>query len=220
MKENNHYFEIKTLVDHLKTKNRRKCLQMVEKYTSMFHLTEIYVDILQPVLQQIGTYWDEKQVKIDVKQEMVEIINLLMTHLRERYTAKNKNGLRAILATTPGEKHIIGLIMVADALTLDGWKVWCVEPNSSVEEVISLVKKVEPDLVGFSVTMTASIAHTKELIAQIKELVTTTICVGGIAFYQKPNLWQKIGADLFASTAKCVDPILTEMIMYKRNKNK
>jgi len=95
--------------------------------------------------------------------------------------------------------------MVADLLELNGWDTIHLGSNTPVLEILQIIEEKNIDVLAISVTLPNQLEESKSLISAVREndgLSRVKIMVGGRLFIQNNDLWQKIGADGFASDAK------------------
>ena len=94
--------------------------------------------------------------------------------------------------------------MLADLLEYDGWNVSFIGANVPEEDLITLVKKDQPDLLALSVTIPFNLGKAKAIIERLKadkKTAAVKVMVGGRVFIDNPEIWQTIGADGFAVNA-------------------
>lgn len=73
------------------------------------------------------------------------------------------------------------------------------------ENLVELLKEEKPDILAISVTLPLHIDRATKLIEKVREDKQTSkikIMVGGYPFSIVPDLWNKIGADASAESAK------------------
>ena len=73
----------------------------------------------------------------------------------ERLLADARGAVRgtAVLACAPGERHELGLLMLAVLLRADGWQVACLGADTPVVDATALAADLHARLLCFSATM-------------------------------------------------------------------
>ena len=95
--------------------------------------------------------------------------------------------------------------MVADLLELNGWDTIHLGSNTPAGEILKLLEEKKINVLALSATTPNQLEETQSLIKAVRnndKLSPVKIMVGGRLFIQNNGLWQKIGADTFASNAK------------------
>ncbi len=168
-------------------------------------IKEIYLHVFQRAQYEIGRLWMTNQVSVAQEHYCTAATQLIMSQLYPYIFATEKIGRRLIATCVGGELHEIGVRMVADFFELAGWDTYYLGANTPAFTILEALAEHHPDVLGISVTMTFHISLVKDLIARVREAGNGSppkILVGGYPFNLHPDLWQKIGADGFASDAQ------------------
>ena len=181
-------------------------------------LKDLYLDVLEPVLINIGILWETNRIDVFQEHFMSNNIYALLDKLKDRYPEKyekkqkNKN---ILLLSVSGEHHQIGLRMINNLLEINGWNTFYLGSNIPNRSVLNAIKNYEADLVMLSVTIHEHLNPARNLIQTIRNNSDTRdvkIMVGGSAFQR--YRWQDLGADAYALNAeeavKKVEEMLTE----------
>ena len=166
--------------------------------------------IVQPLLVQIGEAWHAGSFSMSQEHLVTGAVRARL----ERKLAETRAAIhgRAVLACGPGERHELGLLMLAVLLRADGWDVAYLGPDLPVEETMRLVCESNAQLVAFSVG-TRETANALE--AGLRELewpAQLSVLVGGLA--ANPLLAGRIGgiylgSDLATTIARLRAPTAT-----------
>ena len=119
-------------------------------------------------------------------------------------------GARCILAGLVGERHVVGLQLLALALEDDGWLVQQLPPPTPRAELVRAVKEWRPDVVGLS----AAYASPREITATIAAVraLGIPVMVGGPLFNRAPGLWRPVGASAHGSDARVSTVLLRKFL--------
>jgi methanogenic corrinoid protein MtbC1 len=181
-------------------------------------LKDLYLDVLEPVLINIGILWETNRIDVFQEHFMSNNIYALLDKLKDRYPEKyekKKKNKNILLLSVSGEHHQIGLRMINNLLEINGWNTFYLGSNIPNRSVLNAIKNYEADLVMLSVTIHEHLNPARNLIQTIRNNSDTRdvkIMVGGAAF-QKYR-WQDLGADAYALNAEeaveKVEEMLTE----------
>jgi MerR family transcriptional regulator, light-induced transcriptional regulator len=195
---------------------KHEALQYIQKLADEgIGIRNIYLDILQPVQREIGNLWHANKISVAQEHYCTGLTQLAIAQLYPRlFTASPKK--HSMIATcVSGELHEIGLRMVTDIMELDGWDTTYLGANMPNESIVKSIAQGKADLVAISVTYPLNLHKAEQLIAQIREdasLSRVKIMVGGYPFLSDPTLWQKIGADSFATDASLAGKIAANLV--------
>lgn len=109
-----------------------------------------------------------------------------------------------VAACVNNELHEVGIRMIADILESEGWDTYYLGANVPTYDIIEFVSEKNPNIVALSCTMTFHLHKIIDAIKEIKHIAKINdakILVGGYPFNIDKNLWEKIGADLYAPNA-------------------
>jgi methanogenic corrinoid protein MtbC1 len=129
-------------------------VRFVQQTLSLNRLDEALVDVLAPMLASIGDRWEAGE--LTVAQEHLAT-GVVRAHL-EKLLADARGGVRgtAVLACAPGERHELGLLMLAVLLRADGWQVAFLGADTPVEDAVDVASELGARVLGISATMPES----------------------------------------------------------------
>ena len=147
-------------------------------------VADLYVDVLAPVLAEIGHRWEGGALSIADEHLATGIAHSVMRLVGRAATRRPRRSReRLLLAAVGTEAHVVGLRMIGDLAEGAGFDVQFLGAAVPVETLADIVAKHEPDIVGLSVTMAAS---AERLSAALEEIAASGhaprgILVGGAA---------------------------------------
>ena len=173
-------------------------------------LLELYVEVLQPVLYEVGRMWEEGRISVAHEHLASSIVTRILVQegASVPLAASRK---RALVTAATSDLHEMGAWMVADALRMKGWKVDFLGANTPVEDVVDLARRSKADLVAISVTMPFHLPGVRELVDKLREdplAKSAKVVVGGQAFLSSPDIWRSLGADGMAVDARQIEAVL------------
>lgn len=167
---------------------------------------QILLNFLAPVARRLGALWDvDERDFAEVTIGLMKLQRVLDSISTEG--PKDVDGgrfvPRILLAPTPGEHHVFGLMMVAELFARSGWQVDC-DLDLEPEALLERVAETEFDVIGFSASTELGVETLRGLIDRIRAASAApdvTILVGGQIFNENRRLAQTVGADAFAEDA-------------------
>jgi len=169
---------------------------------------EIYIEIFQPVLHEMGRLWQQNEVTIAQEHYVTALIRQIMEQMHNQIapTGRTARQKKTVVAACVGEElHEIGIRMVADFFEMDGWDVYYTGSNTPAKSILVAVKEQKADVVALSITMPSRLTELQYLVRSLrgdKDTAQVKIIVGGFPFGLVPDLWKKVGADAVAGGAQ------------------
>jgi methanogenic corrinoid protein MtbC1 len=157
----------------------------------------IMLELLAPAAKHLGHMWCEDEVNfLEVTLGLSRIQHVLRHFRFPAMGALNERG-SALLVTTPGEQHILGLRVVEEFLLRDGWRVRCT-PVPDLEQLRQLVSGEHYDFVGFSISGERFLPALRSAIRETRAVSRNRqvrILVGGVLFAGQDRGGHSIDAD-------------------------
>jgi methanogenic corrinoid protein MtbC1 len=181
-----------------------------EALRSGLSLRELYVDVFQPALYEVGARWESNRMSVAQEHIATAITQYVMAQVYEapdiRRSAPAARG-EIVLTGVEGELHSVGAVMVGDLLEASGFQVRFLGTNLPRGAILGVIRDVGPSHVGISATMLFNIGPVRELIQAIRAEFSdrVAIVVGGAAFRTNPDLWRHVSADAHAADLRGID---------------
>jgi MerR family transcriptional regulator, light-induced transcriptional regulator len=123
---------------------------LVDQAFALYDVDETLDQILAPLLREVGERWSRGELTVAEEHVVSEAVRSRLGHL----LADAGGGVRgtAVLACAPGERHELGLMMLAIALRRDGWKVTYLGADTPFEAAVALAGRQSARLLGISAT--------------------------------------------------------------------
>lgn len=162
----------------------------------------VFADLLQPALHQVGDLWYRGRIGIDDEHRAAVTLDGVVERLPATPSASQvPAGCRCLLTVIPGERHTLGLAMLALAFEDDGWEVELVDPECSPMDIPDLVERIRPRLVAISATYLPSAQVLAQVIGGTRRL-SVPVLVGGAAFNRSGDLWRRVGASAWGADVR------------------
>jgi MerR family transcriptional regulator, light-induced transcriptional regulator len=139
------------LVDAVHRSDVQAVRATVEQSLTLESPGTAFTEVLAPALVDIGERW--RTGDLTVAQE--HLASAAVTGALQRLVADRRGNVRgvAVLACAPGERHEIGLLMLAVLLHADGWQLAYLGPDTPVGEAVELAELLGASALCFSATI-------------------------------------------------------------------
>ncbi|MGK7390783.1 MAG: cobalamin-dependent protein [Candidatus Cyclobacteriaceae bacterium M2_1C_046] len=198
--------EARTYLNLLLDGKRKKAADLIEELVEEERsIREIYEHIFQKTQYEVGALWQNNKISVAHEHYCTAATQLIMSSLYPRIFSMDKSGKKMVACTVADELHEIGIRMVSDFFEIEGWDTHYLGANMPDEHLIKSLKEYKPDILAISVTLPLHIDRAAKLIEKVREDKQTgeiKIMVGGYPFRIVSDLWEKIGADASAESAK------------------
>jgi len=169
-------------------------------------LQEIYLEVFEPSLKELGRLWAEGQVDVAREHFFSESTLTFMAQLlaRAETGARRSRGRSCLSLSVCRENHLIGMRMVADLLELDGWTSLFLGGDVCTQHILRALSNTRVELLAVSVTLPEHLGYAAELVRALRSSVPhqdVKVLVGGQALQRDKNLWRAVGGDGTAADA-------------------
>jgi MerR family transcriptional regulator, light-induced transcriptional regulator len=169
-----------------------------------YSLDTLFIHLLQPTARYLGELWEQDRCDfVDVTIGVAHLQTLLSVFASKDDIPVRDADHRALLITTPGERHIFGLDMVAKFMRGAGWEV----PHNfdlSLTDCADAVAREWFGVAGLTLSSDANIPAAASVIETVRRASANRslpIMVGGPVFARNPELVLRLGADAAAPDA-------------------
>ena len=177
-------------------------------------IPEIYLEILQPALYEIGHRWAIDQLNVAEEHYATAVTQQLLDELSARMRMPPRDGRLAIVTGTPGEQHALGARMVADFLEADGWEVIQLGASTPAADLAELVDDERPQVVALSTATAGSLPGIVDVLGRLRQLEPRPCLVVGGQFWtaETSRAAPELGADLVLRDPRRLVPVLRERV--------
>ncbi len=166
-------------------------------------LEEIFVDVLQPVLYNIGELWHQNRLTVDEEHYMSSITQVAMSQFYDVIFDGEKEPLTLLACAIGSELHEIGIRMIADLFENSGWQSHFLGAGMPEKYILDAIRKTDANLIALSVTMPQFLDDCRRIVLSIREAYPEKrIVVGGQAFTRTDKLYEKWPIDHYAKDAR------------------
>jgi MerR family transcriptional regulator, light-induced transcriptional regulator len=166
-------------------------VNLYEKYSRLFGLTEFYDKLLKPVMYRIGDLWEQGKLDVATEHASTNTAISLIKAINERITTRTRvletlSQYKAVICTPNGELHGLACNIIESLLLSKGFKVYNISTSVPTEYIIEYIRDLEPDIIFVSITLAENIKPAERLIQQIhlKYNNKLPVVIGGSALDQ------------------------------------
>lgn len=162
--------------------NKERCADIIRSLIEEgTDLKEIYTELFQKSLYQIGNLWDKSKLTIPEEHLATQITESLISRFSPS-NGKNKTDKKALITCVDKEYHELGAKMAANIFEMNGWQSFFLGASVPAKEILKFIKLKEPDMVGISFSLYLNLLRFTEVIDHIKKIFPDLkIIVGGQA---------------------------------------
>ena len=124
---------------------------LLDQAFALYQVETALTEVIEPTLVRVGEGWASGE--LSVAQEHLAS-SAARVRLEQRF-ADGRGGARgpAVLACAPGERHELGLLMLAVALSARGWQVAYLGPETPFADAVALAERASATTLAVSATM-------------------------------------------------------------------
>lgn len=167
-------------------------------------LPQVELHLMQPALYDVGQRWEDNQVTVAQEHLATAICESVMTQAFMQVDLPASNGRKVLLACVAGNKHAVGLQMVADAFQLAGWEVQFLGADVPTADLVEHVVETRPEVLGLSISFVQQFRVVQQIMAGLKARLAGArprVLLGGSAINQFERLAAVLGADACTTDA-------------------
>jgi MerR family transcriptional regulator, light-induced transcriptional regulator len=137
-------------------------------------------EVVGPLLERVGTLWVDDVLQIEHEHLLTELLEDLLRALRTGFQPKPEVPVVA-LATLPGERHRLGLLMAALAYAAKGARVEVLGTDLPLATLAAAVRGMGAATLGISVSLAGGGEGARRLLQDLRERIPkgVRLVVGG-----------------------------------------
>jgi methanogenic corrinoid protein MtbC1 len=151
--------------------------QLVDQSLALSTLDESFGQVLTPALVEIGHRWASGAVSVAQEHLASSTVRAALLKLLSDQRA-DVHGT-AVLACAPGERHEIGLLMLAVMLRSDGWQVAYLGADTPCTDAVALAAGLDATALCFSAASKESARALDHELATARPRESLAVVVGG-----------------------------------------
>jgi len=160
------------------------CIKIVqEQLDANIDVKKLYVDLLQKSMYRIGHLWENSRTSISTEHVATKITEGVIELVYPKILQTPRNGRKVIMTCVDKEFHELGARVISDYFELNGWTSVFLGANTPRTEVLNIISKKRPDVLGISNNLYMNVVRVYKLIELIRsDCSDLKIIVGGQAF--------------------------------------
>ena len=151
--------------------------QLIDQALARSTLEESFVRVLEPALVEVGERWAAGSVSVAQEHLASSIVCAALQKLLSDQRADVRG--TAVLACAPGERHEIGLLMLAVMLRSDGWQVAYLGADTPFADAVALADRLDATALCFSAAAKKSAQALERALTATPPRKSLAVLVGG-----------------------------------------
>jgi methanogenic corrinoid protein MtbC1 len=192
-------------LDALLKGDRTVCRRVIEEtLQSGIPANAVYADVIWPVMVEIEQLKRSDRIT-SVQEHLATRINrTIVDQLQNKLPRRPGKERKVVVCCAPDEIHELGAQMAADLFESDGWEVRFIGGGLTNDDILEYINDYAPDVLLIYGTAAKQAPDVRRLIDRIRGVDAwphMRIMLSGGVFNRAEDLWDEIGADLFAESA-------------------
>lgn len=181
---------------------RRAIQGVLAEVDSGLDVQTTYLDVVTHAQREVGRLWHTAKLGVHEEHLVTSTTLNLMTLLANRAQPARQVHKTAIGAAPGDDAHDVGVRMIMDLFTIAGWRSICLGSHLPGSDVAAAVRDFAADLLVLSATLITHLMPVREAIRMARrESPGVKVMVGGLALQAAPDIWRRLEADGYASSA-------------------
>jgi methanogenic corrinoid protein MtbC1 len=150
---------------------------------------------------EVGSMWHRAEINIAEEHLVSSTTVRAMAVLAYQTDKAAPNGKTVLSVAVAGNSHDIGVRALADFFEIAGWRAICLGSDAPPADIAQAVDCFDASLLLLSAAISNQLNSVRTTVQAVRQLRSDCkIMVGGSAFIDTPEIWQRLGADGFAAT--------------------
>ena len=160
--------------------------------TSGLGSDQMILDVLAPTQREVGLRWQSGRWNVGQEHAASTVVDGVLGAMEMQAPVTQTRG-SAVVACVEGEYHSLPARMGVERLRLDGWGVTFLGANMPTGDLVSFLRRAQPDVVVLSCTFELCLPGAARSIAAVAELGLPAV-VAGAGFGETPRRAMLLGA--------------------------
>jgi MerR family transcriptional regulator, light-induced transcriptional regulator len=142
-------------------------------------LEQALTDVVTPALRWTGEAWHRGELTIAQEHAITAKVRAHLSKL----ISDSRGGVHgvAVLACAPGERHDVGLLMLAVMLRSDGWRIEFLGADTPTADAIGFAERIGATMLCLSASRNESLQALRDSLERVKPAAGLTLVLGGAA---------------------------------------
>jgi len=172
----------------------------------------VYLDVLVPAMNAIGTKWSTGEIDVFIEHRASGIASRSASQIGARFSKRGVHKGTVLIGSPTGEHHVLGSQLLGDLISMEGWKVDNLGGDVPSESFASAAVQIA-DVVAVCIasTMSETLPAMSKTISRIKKASNKPIvCFAGGAAVLDSEHAENLGADYWAGDPRMLMPLLQQ----------
>ncbi len=176
--------DVEVLVAGLLEGDFDRCANFVQDFAAKgLQTEEIYHNLIHAAFQRIGKLCEVGELSVASEHLASNAASRLISYIRRFAPNLPRMGRSVIIACPAMERHQLGGEIVAELMESYGWKTSLLGANTPPDDLIQLMRQMQPDLLGLSLTLPANLQSLLDLLELVASIFPDLpVLIGGHAF--------------------------------------
>ena len=177
-------YDVIEFQEYLLSGNYEKCSEFIKNILEENQdIKYIYDEILKKSLYRIGELWEANKISVATEHLASAIVETILSEASYKILSQNQINKTVVVACTENEFHQVGVKMVSDIFQQNGWIVHFLGANTSSDDLLQMIEKVNPDILALSLSIPFNLPTLDKMLDRIKtRFPNLFILTGGQAF--------------------------------------
>jgi DNA-binding transcriptional MerR regulator/methylmalonyl-CoA mutase cobalamin-binding subunit len=181
------------LYDALTAHDEGRAGELMRSASVSFDLRTLCVDIITPMLVEIGEAWYAGKIRITTEHFASTYVRGRLLSLMQTLPI-HRNSPRLLLGCAPTEHHEIGSLMISVLLRSKGYQVEFLGPDVPLDDLVEYIQFERSHMLILTSTMVESAEELRPIHKKLKSVRWPPIFgYGGSSFRQNPKLCRELG---------------------------
>lgn len=191
-----------------------------EIFNQGFSLDEIYIDIIQKVMVEVGQLWHQGKITVADEHFITVATQSVLSQFYPVIFSMPKKNYRLLSCSVGNELHEMGIRMISDLFEYHGWDTIYLGAAVPTKSILETINQEKSHVVALSVTMPQHLPTCEEMVYEIKrQYPNVLIAVGGRAFSMTDELWKKWPIDIYTTNARSLIKMAEEAVQKNDKSN-
>ena len=207
----------KTVTRAILEGERELANSLLEAYAASRSYRETMIDILEPVLEDIGTKWVEENISLAqgyVAGKVAEDLLHKIIEAEQGTVSKRVDKGPVVIGNIEDDYHSLGRKLISIFLQTAGWRVHDLGSDVTAVEFVDKAVETGARVIGVSAMMYSTAANIRKVREELDRRNLSgkvMLAVGGAVFKLRPELKDEVGGDGTAANGFQVPKLFAEL---------
>jgi len=203
------------LLDFILIGERKEAMDLLEDWARRFHWRATIVELLEPVLDEIGKRWAAEKISLAAGYMAGKIAEDVLLKAVQAEEAVPQTKGPVVMGNIEDDYHSLGRKLVTIFLRTAGWRVIDLGNDVRAEEFVDAAVANEAKIIGVSAMMLTTAKNIRNVRHEIDSRGLSgsiKLAVGGAVFKMRPELVVEVGGDGTVASAVDAPRLMAQLI--------